>query len=284
MPAALVVVLLALATTRVPEDNHPPEFTSIPDSWHCEVDMTCTLVVSVRDVDGDTLTVTANPLPEGATFLRTDVWGSGPAPSGDRSTNRTYTLKMKPTADQTGEYPVNFTVSDGQTPVIQQVMLEVTEEWNVYALPGVQAMTYWPRQSIKDNGYEGISVECVSTAWAHRNNRHGPSHGRVYVDLDLLFPASGHGGNMYAYTLGADLTVERNPSRRFLLPYFGAELGGIHSSSLGNYFIIVPQAGVHVWADRNLWVNVAMGYVLPGRDLDHLSGAWAKAGLNLSFW
>jgi hypothetical protein len=151
-------------------------------------------------------------------------------------------------------------------------------------MPGLSYATYQPRATLDTYGYQGASVEFIVGSWAHRNNRHGPSHGRYYIDLDLLFPLSGRGGNLFAYTAGVDLTLERNPSRRFLLPYYGVELGGVHSAELGNYFIAVPYGGVHLWADRNLWVNVSGGYVFPGRDLDQLSGLWAKAGLDVTFW
>ncbi len=283
MPLTLVAALAMLASPGAgTQENRPPEFTNPTDSWSCRVGSTCTLDVAVRDADGDPLSVTTSALPSGATFVRTDH--SSPSTTSDHASIRTFALTWKPTADQSGEFPLAFTASDGQATVSQSVTLEVSEEWEVYALPGVQAVSYWPRQSIDTGGYQGASVECLGIAWAHRNNKHGPSHGRVYLDLDLLFPTSGHGGNLYAYTIGTDLTVERNPSRRFLLPYFGAEVGGIHSAALGDYFVAIPYAGLHLWADRSAWVNVSGGYVLPGRNLDRLSGAFAKAGLDLSFW
>jgi hypothetical protein len=246
---------------------------------------TCEFRFSVRDEDRDPVAVTSTGLPAGAVL--TESFEPNPgyrSPDADRPLVHHYLISFKPTADQTGQYPVVLTASDGALTATRETTLEVEQEWEVYSMPGVQYITYQPRALLSSQGYQGASVEFLGEAWAHRNNKHGPSHGRAYVDLDLLFPTSGHAGNLYAYTLGTDLTLERNPSRRFLLPYFGAEIGGVHSSLLHDYFIAVPYAGLHVWADRNLWINVSGGYLLPGRNLDQLSGAFAKAGLNASFW
>jgi hypothetical protein len=281
---SLLVALTVLAGEPAlsPHENRPPQFHDATDTWGCQVGVTCTLDIDVTDADGDPLTLTTTPLPAGATLLPNGTGGE--YDSNAKGSQKRLALQLKATADQTGEYPVTITASDGITTTTHDVTIEVTQEWEVYAMPGLSALSYDPRQLADTGGYAGASVECLIASWAHRNNKHGPSHGRVYVDLDLLFPLSGHGGNMYAYTAGADLTIERNPSRRFLLPYFGAEVGGIHSAALGDYFVAIPYGGVHVWADRNVWVDVSGGYVLPGRNLDQLSGAWTKAGLDMSFW
>src|SRR6185312_14385186 len=122
-------------------------------------------------------------------------------------------------------------------------------------------------------------------SWVHRNENHGPSHVRIYVDLDLLAPVNSTlRGNLYSYTLGCDLSIERNPKRRFLIPYYGVEAGGLYQAQYGQVLQVVPFAGVHLWESRNIWVNASAGYLLPGRELDALGGFRGKLGMDFSLW
>ena len=166
-----------------------------------------------------------------------------------------FTLSLKPTADQTGEFPITFTASDGQSSVTQAVTLEIEEEWEVYSLPGVQGLSYWPRQSAGHRRLPGRvrgvprrrlgDTAITSTA---------PAMGASTSTSTCCSHSPATAATCTRTRSVATLTIERNPSRRFLLPYFGAEVGGIHSAALGDYFIVVLPSTrrLHLWADRSL--------------------------------
>jgi hypothetical protein len=133
---------------------------------------------------------------------------------------------------------------------------------------------------------QGVSMEFLAVSWIHRNDNRGPSHGRVFVNLDVLSSVEKGVGTAFSPTVGIDLSLERNPSRRYLLPYFGVESGALFQKDLGRVGIVTPTAGLHVWASPNLFVNLTGGYLLPvsAQHFDDLRGVRAKAGIDFSFW
>jgi hypothetical protein len=84
------------------------------------------------------------------------------------------------------------------------------------------------------------------------------------------------------YSAGLDLAIERNPSRRWLIPFFGVDLGGIVQKQIGHHFQAMPHLGVYAWASRNIFVSVLGGYAITVSQLEALRGWRLSAGLNLT--
>lgn len=95
------------AITVTPPANQPPLFTAI-DSQSVYAGQTLSFTVYAEDPDGDPLTFTTGTLPAGAIFNAA-----------------TRTFSWTPQSSQTGNYPVNFSVSDGELSVTQSVTLSV---------------------------------------------------------------------------------------------------------------------------------------------------------------
>jgi hypothetical protein len=127
-------------------------------------------------------------------------------------------------------------------------------------------------------------MEVVPYAWIRRNANRGPSHGRLTVRADLLDSTRGGVGLALIYSLGLDLSIERNPYRRWLIPFFGLDVGGISQRKLGHHFQTSPHLGVYLWATRNVFVTLSGAYQIVPAHLDTLGGWRASAGLNLTMW
>ena len=235
--------------------------------------------ISARDPAGTHLTVTATDLPSGAT-LELDP----PQKQGCETTVHG-TIIWTPTYDDLGKHTVRFTATTDRDKVEVVQVAEVVEEFRSFMMPGLQYSVYLPKAMTGTGGFQGASAEFLLDSWVHRNENHGPSHVRIYADLDLLVPVNSTvRGNLYSYTLGCDLSIERNPKRRFLIPYYGVEAGGLYQAQYGQVLQVVPFAGVHLWESRNIWVNASAGYLLPGRALDALGGFRGKLGVDFSLW
>ena len=167
------------------------------------------------------------------------------------------------------------------------ITITVTEQWETFFMPGVQYSLWAPEARDELGVMQGVSIQYLIAAWIHRNNNYGPSHGRVYIDLDLL-RSSVLSDLGFIYSLGFSLSFERNPKRQFLIPYFGLEFGGVYQKPDDQKKIhtaqICPLGGLNLWADQNIFINVTVGYMIPFSHLEDLRGLHVKAGLNFSFW
>ncbi len=86
--------------------NRPPVLDEIDDQT-IDAGQTLTFTVTASDPDGDTLTLTADPLPAGAAFANG-------------------LFEWTPDYDQAGTYTVNFTASDGTLEDSQNVSITIT--------------------------------------------------------------------------------------------------------------------------------------------------------------
>ena len=237
------------------------------------------ITISASDPDGDTLTLAVTGLPPGAGLTTTPQ-----STDGDGVSHVTGTINWKPGDNQFGTYQMVATVSDGHSTVSQPFTQEIDEEWESYLTPGLQYSGWFPSEASTIGDYNGLSFEFLVFAWSHRNQNRGPSHGRIYMDIDLLKSTNASYPVLLAYSGGFDLSFERNPQRRFLIPYFGLEFGGMHEAILGNLVDAVPLLGVHLFVNRNIFVNLSAGYFVTGRDVEKLQGPRIKLGLNFSLW
>jgi hypothetical protein len=185
---------------------------------------------------------------------------------------------------ESGSYVLDVSVSDGVSTTRRTVTLEVDEDWNSASIPGLGYSLYAPG---KGPMVHGPSMQLVFAAWIHKNENRGPSHGRVHLDLDLLFPVEGGGSkSTFAPALGFDLSLERNPRRRFLLPMFGMAMGLLVRNGASTIGTITPQAGLYLYASPNVFIFASGGYLLPlsSAGFDDRRGARGLVGIDFSLW
>jgi hypothetical protein len=182
-----------------------------------------------------------------------------------------------------GGIVVAFAVMAWSRLAAAQVPLPPEHNWETFLMPGAQYSLYLPSASGTYGHFQGFSIEILIAAWIHQNENRGPSHGRIYFDIDLLSSPQST-GKVLTYTLGVDLSFERDARRDFAIPFYGVEMGGLYLVTVGNITTINPFAGLHVVAKRNVFINVTGGYLFPISHVDELKGWRVKAGLDFSFW
>jgi hypothetical protein len=245
---------------------------------------TLTLELDARDPEGKPITYRVLRVPTGA---RVD-WVLTPHEAcGEGTRTPMQIVKPRitwtPTRDQYGRHEVELVASDGatETPRIQAVMVE--DEWESFFVPGLAYTVYQPKGSALGL-WHGPAFELLIAAWIHRNENRGPSHARIYASVGVLDSTEEEIDQAVAAALGFDLSIERNPRRQFLVPYFGIEAGGIFRGKAPSVAQFTPSAGVHLFADRNVFVNASGGYVFPTARIDELLGWTGRVSVNLSFW
>ncbi len=217
--------------------------------------------------------------------LSFDVLGApGDAVVVERAEDGHVRIELNPKAKHIGHYEIQVRATQGEEASENQVRLIIEEEWETYWMPGIQYTMLAPADRDGLGMYHGVSVEYLFAAWIHRNENRGPSHGRFYANVDLLRSTKPEADDLLLYHLGLNLSVERNPTRSFLIPFFGIEAGGGYQRKYGNFAHFTPLAGFHVIGTQNVFLNVTGGYLYPTTALEEIRGARVKAGLNVSFW
>lgn len=156
--------------------------------------------------------------------------------------------------------------------------------FHTYMMPGLSYVMYAPKRADSLGLYSGINVEYLITARVAQNTNPGPSHIRFYCKLSILGSDKPEMPSILNYSLGLNLSVEKYPNRRFFIPYFGLESGGMAQRNYGNSLQFTPLAGVHLVAQSNLFVNVHAGYVYPIKNFEQYQGWTAQAGFNFALW
>lgn len=154
-------------------------------------------------------------------------------------------------------------------------------EYESFMVPGGQAVLYKP--SGVSSPYVGGGFQVSLARWSHHNDDFGPAEGNVFFQASLLqSPASPH--VLGIYEGGMTLSFERNPKRRYLIPYFGFTAGGMAAEDVKGVGFVQPLAGVHLYSHPHVQADLQGGYVFPGDDLDRLHGFRAQAALRFHLW
>lgn len=158
------------------------------------------------------------------------------------------------------------------------------KNYETWFMPGLGYSFYQPKLSDSVGYFHGVNVEYLIYAQVHQNDRSGPSHVRVYCRLNILKSTKSHIGSMFIYTMGLDLSLEKNPKRTFLIPYFGLEFGGLSQKQLGSTVQFTTTLGIHLLSKKNIFINIQGGYVYPVTKFEALRGWCCQAGVNFAFW
>ncbi|MFO0588232.1 MAG: hypothetical protein U0441_11860 [Polyangiaceae bacterium] len=154
-------------------------------------------------------------------------------------------------------------------------------EYETFFMPGGQAMMYKPQGVAMPYVGGGFHIDVVR--WSHHNNDFGPGEGAVYMQGSLLkSPSSEH--TLGIYEGGFNLSFEKNPKRRYLIPYFGMTAGGMFADDLPHSGFVQPLAGLHVYSAPSVIIEVQGGYMFPTDAVDQLNGFRAQASLRFHLW
>ncbi|HYV48698.1 MAG TPA: putative Ig domain-containing protein [Myxococcaceae bacterium] len=261
-----MVTLASVLATVALLANHPPRFEGAQER-RASTGEEIKEFFTATDPDGDPLKYRAEGLPPGAEFDAGDA-----------------RLRWRPRDDQTGRYELRVFASDGAEEVGRAFTLEVVEEWTSFLLPGARYGVFLPVATDEVGVLHGVSLELAVTAWIHRNENRGPSHGRVYLRADLLSSTAPGVPLGLIYAAGFDLSFERNPRRHWLIPFYAVEAGGVVHPSYGHFFQATALVGAHLWTSRNVFLDVSAGYLVAPGALQLFRGWRASAGANVTFW
>jgi hypothetical protein len=156
--------------------------------------------------------------------------------------------------------------------------------FQTYFMPGLAYAVFQPKATDSLGQFSGLTVEYLIYAKVEQNDESGPSHFRFYSKLNILQSTKSSINSMFMYTAGIDLSLEKNPKRSFLIPYFGLEFGGLSQKQLGTTVQFTPTFGIHLLSKKNLFINVHGGYLYPIANFETLQGWFGQAGLNFALW
>ena len=253
-------------------DNHPPEWDpSTPKDPSGEPEKAITFTVRANDVDNDPITYSLSGLPKDAK--------AEPMEGAIRVT-------WTPTDDDVGVHTVIATASDGKTSVTRSIRVIVEEEHESYFMPGVGATVWVPADTATYGVFTGFRIEVLGVRWVHQNEKRGPSHGRIWLAFDVLFSTHSAVDPAFMPLLGFDLSLEKNPGRRWLIPYFGMDGGAVFQKQTGTLGLMTAFLGLHLWSGRNVEIGLEGGCLLPftSEQFSQLIGFRGRLSADLSFW
>ena len=83
--------------------------------------------------------------------------------------------------------------------------------------------------------------------------------------------------------LGLNLSFEGNTNRKYLIPYFGLETGGMFQRDYGT-FHVTPVAGTQLVSTRVVQWSVQGGYMYATNRFDEYSGLTASSTVDILLW
>lgn len=152
---------------------------------------------------------------------------------------------------------------------------------DIYFMPGVQTVYFQPTAGL--GPFYGAGFQLAPIQTSHNNDRFGPSQVSVLTQVSLL-KSQRVQGTMALFEIGATASLERNSSRRWMIPYFGATLGGLTQADLGTSSYAYALGGLHLYWHHNLMLDAEGGYHFPFEDIDRAKGARAQLSARVSMW
>lgn len=157
-------------------------------------------------------------------------------------------------------------------------------EWDDWFMPGVGYQLYLPRNT--DFGmFQGVVPEFVIFArhLGKRSDYGGPGRVKVYMNIGILTSSEEGVEDLFRPNFGMNLSFEGKTKRKFLVPYFGVETGGIFQRGYGS-FQVTPLAGVQLVSTKKVLWTVQGGYQYATRNFQDYSGVTASSVLSVLLW
>jgi hypothetical protein len=183
-----------------------------------------------------------------------------------------------------GLHDLAMRVTDGPTTAERKVRIVVEHVHHAFFAPGAITTIYVPNDTGNLGVFIGGGVEIVIYAFTQKGHPWFPSHGRFYFDLEFLGSTQTKVDGMINGMLGFDISLERNPQRRFLLPVVGAEVGVAFQKQTGDFGWGMPLAGLYLWSSPQLRIAMRGGYLLPTTSAQDTRGVRIGASADVAWW
>jgi hypothetical protein len=159
------------------------------------------------------------------------------------------------------------------------------DEWDDYFMPGIGYKVYTPKNDTKLGVYQGIVTEFVIYARAKgkTSSSSGPARVKTYGNLSIMGSDSDSAKDIFSTNLGLNLSFEAHTDRKFFIPYFGLELGGLFQRDFSS-MQFTPVAGIQLVSTKFMIWNVQAGYNYTVRYFDEYSGLQYSSTLNILLW
>ena len=158
---------------------------------------------------------------------------------------------------------------------------DVCRPWSATLLPTGFAAMYAPADA--QGPWYGGGLEAV-TAWSDNSPAFGPSHGKIRFGAGVLRSAEMGAGTMVMYRAGTQVSFERNASRRFLIPYFALDIGGLWTDATKTRVFADGGLGVYVVHRRTVIVDLEVTGVVPFREPSALGGVRTQLAVSFALW
>jgi hypothetical protein len=158
-------------------------------------------------------------------------------------------------------------------------------EWDDYFMPGAGYKLYIPKNQ-KDLGiYHGLMTEFVIYARAKGTNsrKTGPARIKTYGNFSIMKSELSTAKDIFFTTVGLNLSLEGNTNRKFMIPYFGLEWGGLFQRDFST-LQFTPHIGFQIISTKTILWNVQGGYQYTIKKFDEYSGFMCSTNFNILLW
>ena len=191
-------------------------------------------------------------------------------------------VHWEPVDADVGTHRVRVEVRQGDEGYVKTVRFVVAEHGHQLFVPGAVTQLFVPNDLANLGAFSGGGLELVFFFYADQGNVWVPSHGRFYLNALVLGSTRAGMDPMFSGALGFDLSLERSPGRRYMLPYVGIQTGMAYQQQLGGFGWAMPLAGFYPWASRKLRVSIEGGYLLPTTAAQNNRGVVVTASIDVA--
>jgi len=158
-------------------------------------------------------------------------------------------------------------------------------EWDDYFMPGLGYKCYVPKNDKKLGVYQGVMTEFVIYARAKgkESYKSGPARVKTYGNLSIMKSDQDSARDIFNANVGLNLSFESKTNRKWGIPYFGLELGGLFQRDFST-LQFTPVAGIQLVSSRHIIWNVQAGYIYTTKYFDEYSGYQFSSTLNVLLW
>jgi hypothetical protein len=199
-----------------------------------------------------------------------------------RAEDQSIAVQWEPRDPDVGTHRVSVEVQDGEEDHRRTIAIVVNERGHQIFVPGVIGAAFVPNNLQDLGAFAGGGVEIVLFSYAEQGSVWVPSHGRFYLDAMALASTHANIDPLFSVSLGFDLTLERSPGRRYLLPYVGVQMGIAYQQQSGSFGWAMPLIGIYPWASHAVRVSLQGGYLLPTTASQDLRGIVVQASVDLA--
>lgn len=236
------------------------------------------------DPDGDDVTCEIRKAPPGASVV---------------VSKDSAMLVWSPTTGDIGEHEIVVDVSDGELHTTIRKTIVVMPEWEGHKYRRWFLIGGGPSAFVSHGDGEAflggtIDITLVALredgtsgyACQHGMHEHEchASHHRFYAQFEVLDSMRSSAASLFTYAAGYSASLEWKPARRYLIPHYGIDVGGLVRDGVGHRAQVHPYLGAHLWASDALWVDATLGYRVTPAELLDLSGPTLALRAILNPW